>query len=125
MRLSKSLNSFKFLLVLTLAFTYVASSANTGTTKPEEVKQEQKVETASSQETSADDQQDLTTEEEVQKDGEPAISNSSFNYFFYLIYKVKFQDVFKLPGRNAMNNGVALHRVNLNAIVERLVQPKF
>jgi hypothetical protein len=125
MRLSKSLNSFKFLLVFMMAFTYIASSANTGTTKPKEVKQEQKVEAATSKKVTTDDQQDLSTEEEVQQDHEPAISNSSFNYFFYLIYKVKFEDVFKLPGRSTMNNGVAIHRVNLNAIVERLVQPKF
>ena len=124
MRLSKSLYSLKFLLVVFLVFAYTTVSANTGTTNPKEVEDEQKVEATTQQESNSAEEDDLTNQEEMQED-DAAISNSSFNYFFYLIYKVKFEDVLKLPGRSTLNSGISMHRVNLGALVERFVNPKF
>ena len=125
MRLSKTLYSLKILLVVFLVFAYATSSANTGTTNPKKVEDEQKVETPVQQETNSSEKDDLTNQDEIQDENDAAISNSSFNYFFYLIYKVKFEDVLRLPGRSTGNSGISMHRVNLTALVERFVNPKF
>ena len=39
--------------------------------------------------------------------------------------KVKFEDVLRLPGRSTTTSGIPMHRVNLTALVERFVNPKF
>ena len=56
-----------------------------------------------------------------EKSDEESISNHSFNYFFYLIYKVKFEDIFQLPSRGTSDTGISIHRVNVSAIIERLL----
>ena len=125
MRLSKSLYSFKILLVVFLLFAYASSSANTGTPNPKKVEDNQKIETPVQQDADAESKEDLTNQNEIQEDSEATISNSSFNYFFYLIYKAKFEDVLRLPGRSTGTSGIDIHRVNLTALVERFVNPKF
>lgn len=54
-----------------------------------------------------------------------SISNSSFNYFFYLIYKIKFSDIFKLPNRNTEDNRSSISTININSLLEKLANPKF
>ena len=78
--------------------------------------------------TEQDSEQDKANAEIMENEGssedDGSISNSSFNYFFYLIYKIKFADVFKLPNRNSESSRSAVPNINLNSLLEKLTDPK-
>ena len=74
---------------------------------------------------------EVNTKEDLIRDQEGAsdeddvsISNSSFNYIFYLIYKIKFADIFKLPNRNTRDNSLSIPTININALLEKITNPK-
>jgi hypothetical protein len=64
------------------------------------------------------DQEGASDEDDV------SISNSSFNYLFYLIYKIKFADIFKLTNRNTKDNSLSIPTININALLEKITNPK-
>jgi len=71
-------------------------------------------------------EQESTTVEQNQEEvkEKSAISNFSFNYLFYLIYKIKYADIFKLPSRNNEDaRSSSWSGVNLNKLYQRLSQP--
>jgi len=68
---------------------------------------------------------DLLGEREGASDEEEArISHSSFNFFFYLIYKFKFADIFKLPNLNTEENRTSIPTININSLLEKITNPK-
>lgn len=66
----------------------------------------------------------IETEENKADEEGISISNSSFNYFFYLIYKIKFADIFNLPNQNSLKTRVATPSINLNSVLEKLITPE-
>ena len=126
MRPSKSLKSLKFLLAIFLMVLCSNVFANTGPRETKEPKKQEQIQNANLQQEpdEAESNEEDGVEEGVTESDE-SISNSSFNYFFYLIYKIKFEDVFRLPSRNISENGVDIHRVNIGALIERFTNPNF
>jgi len=68
--------------------------------------------------------QKQSTEKNDQEDEGSDVTKSSFNYLFYLIYKVKFEDVFNFPDRRSPRNSASLDLINMNSLLDHLVQPK-
>ena len=124
MRLLKTLKSFKILLVVFLMLVGIGATAkdepkdNNRTSDKEQI-QEDQVEQEKSVETASVEPE----ENQADEDG-ISISNSSFNYFFYLIYKIKFADIFNLPNQNSLKTRASTPSVNLNSLLEKLITPE-
>lgn len=125
MRLLFTLKSANILLVflLMLATTTINAKVdptddnrNPGKEQAQDAPSEQNANKAtSSTDEIAEDDEGALEEEEVSQ------STNSFNYFFYLIYKIKFADIFDLPNRKSLTRS-ALPSVNLNTLLEKLSQ---
>ncbi len=126
MRLNPTVNFFK---CIALALLMMASVVGYGDTNTKDTKKDetQKAKKEQVDENQKDSEQEAVTPEnsEQVKEKKSAISNFSFNYLFYLIYKIKYADIFKLPSRN--NNEDARSsswsNVSLNKIYQKLTQP--
>ena len=115
MRLLNTLKSFKILLLILLMVGGTTICANT---EPTDTKED-------------NNKEQLQSEQIEQEESGPDISskddgagNSSFNYFFYLIYKIKFADIFKLPNRNTEDNRSSIPTININWLLKKLTNPK-
>jgi hypothetical protein len=126
MRLLITLKSTNILLVffLMLAVTTINAkidptdnNRNPGKEQVHDAPSEQNVnnKATSSNDEIVEEDEGALEEEEVSQ------STNSFNYFFYLIYKIKFADIFDLPNRKSLTRS-ALPSVNLNALLEKLSQ---
>ncbi|GJM27369.1 MAG: hypothetical protein DHS20C17_00040 [Cyclobacteriaceae bacterium] len=126
MRLSKTLKYLIILFVVLLtAVPYQVSAdanpENTGKTEAREENEEEQM----YQKDSETEQKDQVTDNGKVKDKERAdISKSSFNYFFYLIYKIKFEDVFRFPQRGNTQNSIGIKVMDINSLLDHLVRPK-
>jgi hypothetical protein len=129
MRLLNTLKSFKILLVVFLMVAVTIANAkveptdddkadNNGQLHKEQVEQDE-----SGSDTNAGN--DIAGEKEGASDEDGArISSSSFNYFFYLIYQIKFANIFKLPNRNTEESRSFIPTLNINLLLEKLINPK-
>lgn len=128
MRLLNTLKSLKILLVIFLMT--IGTSLNANIEPTDRDKTDNKEQLQSEQiEQDKDSNTGTTNNEKIESEGTSdddagSISNSSFNYFFYLIYKIKFADIFNLPNRNSENNQSAVPTVNINSLLEKLTNPK-
>ena len=124
MRLLFTLKSANILLVfiLMLAVTTINAKVdptddNNGNPGKEQVHDAPSEQNVNNKATSSNDE--IAEEEEGALEEEVSQSTNSFNYFFYLIYKIKFADIFDLPNRKSLSRS-ALPSVNLNALLEKL-----
>ena len=62
-------------------------------------------------------------EEASDEDG-ARISSSSFNYFFYLIYQIKFANIFKLLNENTERNPSPIPTIDIYSLLEKIINPK-
>ena len=129
MRLLKTEIFFKIILVIFLMVAGTTANADTGPTDinkdnhKEQLHDQQAEQNESGSE--ANTKEDLIQDQEGASDeDEVSISNSSFNYLFYLIYKIKFADIFKLPNRNTKDNSLSIPTININALLEKITNPK-
>ena len=89
-----------------------------------ETKEEKEQQPVKSNEQQQVQQEAQVSDEPNEKENEATdVSKSSFNYLFYLIYKVKFEDVFKFPDRRGPRNSTGITSFNINSLLDRLVQP--
>ncbi len=122
--------TFKFFKVLTLVAMMLVSSsiyATTGTkdenkngTKKEQKEQSEQAQPNEETPPTANS----STENENSKEEGVSISNVSFNFIFYLIYKIKYAEIFKLPTRK--NDDASLRGwsgVHLNRLYQKLTKP--
>jgi hypothetical protein len=126
MRLS---NTLKYLIILFITVSVTIPSQVQANNNPRNVNKtesgEDKREQVQPHDKVADEEnKPVTGNEEVKDDEDSDISRSSFNYFFYLIYKVKFEDVFKFPDRRSPQNSTGIKLMDINSLLDRLVQPK-
>ena len=123
MSLSKTLTFFAALAwVLLMAFPTQANTNPRNTGKPSEQSISQ--ETLENQYQDQEDSREEITEEDDRDDQEQLDSNSSLNYIFYMIYKVKFEDLFRFPDRSGSQNSAGLKLIKLNSLLEYLNNPK-
>ncbi len=126
MRLLNTLNSFKFLFVILLMVAGTTVNAMVEPTDNDKVNNKEQLQ--GEQDESGSDtttRNDLLGEREGASDEEEArISHSSFNFFFYLIYKFKFADIFKLPNLNTEENRTSIPTININSLLEKITNPK-
>ena len=123
MSLSKTLKFFAALTwVLLMAFPTLANTnpRNTGKTSEQSMSQE----ALQNQYQDKEDSQEQVREEDDQEDQQQLDSNSSLNYIFYMIYKVKFEDLFRFPDRSGSQNSAGLKLININSLIENLNNPK-
>ncbi len=68
---------------------------------------------------------DAAQNEEPTNDEEGvSISSVSFNFVFYLIYKIKYADIFKIVNRRQdESNSSGWSRINLNQLYQKLAPP--
>jgi hypothetical protein len=123
MSLSKTLKFFAVLVwVLLMAFPMQANTnpRNTGKTSEQNISPE----ALQNQYQDEQESQEKISEEDDQEDQQQLDSNSSLNYIFYIIYKVKFEDLFRFPDRSGSQNSVGLKLININSLLEYLNNPK-
>lgn len=123
MSLSKTLQFFAVLAwVLLMAFPMQANTnpRNTGKTSEQSISPE----ALQNQYQDKEESQEKIKEEDHQEDQQQLDSNSSLNYIFYMIYKVKFEDLFRFPDRSGSQNSVGLKLININSLLEYLNNPK-
>lgn len=62
------------------------------------------------------------TDQEVGKEDEGvSISNLSFNFIFYLIYKIKYAEIFKLPNHNSDNRSNSVwNGIGINELIQKI-----
>ena len=119
-------NTLKFfaalILVLLVAFPSQANAnpRNSGKTTDPKLAQEQLEQPQDHQ----DVPEDQITEEEDEEDQQRPASNSSLNYIFYMIYKVKFEDIFRFPDRSGTQNSSGINLININSLVDYFNNPK-
>lgn len=111
----------KFLLILSFAVLSTTLYSNTGTPDSKKTENQEEVQNAPEKEQISETTQERVADDnQIQDEESSEISNSSFNYFFYLIYKIKFEDIFKLPGQSASK----IRMINLNALIEKIAKPR-
>lgn len=129
MRLLNTLKSFKILLVVFLMVAVTIADAkveptdddkanNKGRLHKEQVEQDESGSDTNARNNIAGEKQGVSEEDRTR------ISSSSFNYFFYLIYQIKFADIFKLPNRNTEQSSSTIPTLNINLLLEKLINPK-
>ena len=126
------LNTVKFLKILLVIFLIVAGTTANADTGPTDINKDNNKEQLHDQQAEQNESgSEVNTKEDLIRDQEGAsdeddvsISNSSFNYIFYLIYKIKFADIFKLPNRNTRDNSLSIPTININALLEKITNPK-
>lgn len=128
MRLLNTEIFFKFLLVIFLMIAGTTANADTG---PTDINKDNNKEQLQDQQAEKNESGSEAIKEDLIRDQEGAsdeddvsISNSSFNYLFYLIYKIKFADIFKLTNRNTKDNSLSIPTININALLEKITNPK-
>lgn len=123
MSLLKTLKFFAaFAWVLLMAFPMQANTnpRNTGKSSEQSISPEALQNQYQDEEAS----QEKIREEDDQEDKQELDSNSSLNYIFYMIYKVKFEDLFRFPDRSGSQNSAGLNLININSLLEYLNNPK-
>jgi len=112
-------NNFKYCAILVLVlFTNVPSQA---TVNPRNTGKSTTENNISEEQIPVREQDQRTEKEEVAESIEPreevgsGNSNSSLNYFFYMIIKVKFENLFKFPDRNAPPKSTGMI-ININQV---------
>ncbi len=129
MSLLNSLKFFKFFLVIllmiagTMAIANIKPGDNRETDK-EEIHNQQ-VEKDDSGSEAAAKKEGIKNKEETSEKRQVNVSNSSFNYLFFLIYKIKFADIFRLPNRNDEENKLSIPAININSLLEQIINIKF
>ena len=126
------LNTVKFLKILLVIFLIVAGTTANADTGPTDTHKDSNKEQLHNQQTEqkesgseANTKEDLIRDQEGAADeDEVRISNSSFNYLFYLIYESKFADIFKLPNRPPEDTSFSIPTINLNSLLEKITNPK-
>ena len=127
MRLNLTTNLFKCIAMSLLMMASVVAYGSTGTkdTKKDESQKTKKEQVDEKQKDSEQEPTAVEESTEEVKEQKSAISNFSFNYLFYLIYKIKYADIFKLPSRNGNEDArsSSWSGVNLSKLYQRLSQP--
>jgi len=129
MRLLNTLKSFKILLVIFLIVAGTIVNAKVEPTDDDkannkgQLHKEQVAQDESGSDTNT--RNNIVGEKEGASDEDRArISSSSFNYFFYLIYQIKFAGIFKLPNQNTEQSSSTIPTLNINLLLEKLINPK-
>lgn len=107
MSISKTLKIFavlSWLLLVVFPSQANVNPRNTGKNSDQKLEQEQ----VQKQQQDQEEPQDQAIDEEEETREQRQDSNSSLNYIFYMIYKVKFQDIFRFPDRTSPQNGAGL-----------------
>ena len=128
MRLLNTEIFFKILLVIFLMVAGTIANADTG---PTDINKDNNKEQLNDQQTEQNEsgsevntKEDLIRNQEGTSDeDEVSISNSSFNYLFYLIYKIKFADIFKLPNQSTRDNSLSIPTINIKALLQKITNP--
>ena len=114
-----------FSLMLLMAFSTMVFANNgakdNNKNNQKDKEQEQVESTASTEELPAEQASQAT---EPSEEESVSISSVSFNFVFYLIYKIKYADIFKMFNRKRDDgSSSSFSEINLNRLYEKLTNP--
>ncbi len=116
------------LLLLTCTFfasTLLFANTDSNNTDKDQLKEENQQEMSSNSDEPGEIKTAGNQESENQEDEVITTSDVSFNFVFYLIYKIKYAEIFKLPGRKREGSSSSLNAPRLiNGVLDRLVAPR-
>ncbi len=118
-----SLKVFGLALFMVLATVVYATEGNNDNNKNSQ--KESKKEQVEQDNAANDASVDAAQSEEPATDEEGvSMSSVSFNFIFYLIYKIKYADIFKIVNRRQdESNSSGWSGVNLNRLYQKLAPP--
>ena len=128
MRLNPTVNFFKcfaLALLMTASVVSYGTDTNTKDTKKDDTQKAKKEQVDENQQGSEQEAAAPEKSSDQVKEKKSSISNFSFNYLFYLIYKIKYAEIFKLPSRNSNEDArsSSWSNVSLTKIYQKLTQP--
>lgn len=113
-------NNFKYFALLLLVISTVFSAqANVNPRNTSKTNTEQKVnqeQIPQQEQVQANEKEETVEGNETREEVESNKPNSSLNYFFYMIIKVKFENLFKYPDRNSPQSSTGINLINMNRL---------
>jgi hypothetical protein len=110
--------TFKYFALLFLVISTVFSAqANVNPRNTSKTNTEQKVneeQIPEQEQVQANEKEEVVEGNETLEGSESNKPNSSLNYFFYMIIKVKFENLFKFPDRNSPQSSTGINLINMN-----------
>ena len=126
MSLSSTFKFFAFLiLVLGISSPLLANvnPRNTGKTATEHQLAEDQIQVQDPEHDPKGQEEEVVESNESQEEQRSKNSNSSLNYFFYMIYKVKFENIFKFPDGSSSQNSSGINLININSLIDYFNRP--
>lgn len=126
----RQLNTAKYFIIITLLVSGLLPDRLQANTNPRDTRKngtepqaEEQVQPDDAVEQERSDE-DKAENDEGQEEDRSKTYNSSLNYFFYMIYKAKFENIFKFPDRSSPQNNRGINLININSLLEYFNHPK-